>query len=78
VPTTLAPFVDAGVTWTSDEGPDFTFDTDSADTTIPVVSAGVSARFNILGSLLLETYCARPFQRRDTTWKLGFRISPGF
>ncbi|WP_240332961.1 DPP IV N-terminal domain-containing protein [Salinibacter ruber] len=79
LPTTLAPFVDAGVTWTNDAGPDlFTFDTDSADTTIPVVSAGVSARFNILGSLLLEAYYARPFQRRDTTWELGFRISPGF
>ena len=79
VPTTLAPFVDAGVTWTNDEGPDlFTFDTESADTTIPVVSTGVSARFNILGSFLLEAYYARPFQRRDTTWELGFRISPGF
>jgi hypothetical protein len=79
VPTTLAPFVDAGVTWTNDEGPDlFTFDTKSADTTIPVVSTGVSARFNILGSILLEAYYARPFQRRDTTWELGFRISPRF
>jgi len=79
VPTTLAPFIDAGVTWTNDEGPDlFTFDTESADTTIPVVSTGVSARFNILGSFLLEAYYARPFQRRDTTWELGFRISPGF
>ena len=79
LPTTLAPFVDAGVTWTNDEGPDlFTFDTKSADTTIPVVSTGVSARFNILGSILLEAYYARPFQRRDTTWELGFRISPGF
>ena len=79
LPTTLAPFVDAGVTWTNDEGPDlFTFETESADTTIPVVSTGVSARFNILGSFLLEAYYARPFQRRDTTWELGFRVSPGF
>jgi len=78
VPTTLAPFIDAGVTWTEDEGPDFTFETNSADTTIPVVSTGVAARFNILGSFLLEAYYARPFQRRDTTWELGFRISPGF
>jgi len=56
----------------------FTFDTESADTTIPVVSTGVSARFNILGAILLEAYYARPFQRQDTTWELGFRISPGF
>jgi outer membrane protein assembly factor BamA len=78
VPTTLAPFIDAGVTWTGDEGPNFTFETNTADTTIPVVSTGVAARFNILGSFLLEAYYARPFQRRDTTWELGFRISPGF
>lgn len=78
VPTTLSVFTDAGVTWTADEGPDFTFETDSADTTIPVVSTGVAARFNILGNFLLEAYYARPFQRRDTTWELGFRISPGF
>jgi outer membrane protein assembly factor BamA len=78
LPTTLAPFVDAGVTWTGDEGPDFTFERKSDDTTIPVVSTGVAARFNILGALLLEAYYARPFQRRDTTWELGFRISPGF
>ena len=78
LPTTLAPFADAGVTWTGDEGPDFTFERRSDDTTIPVVSTGVAARFNILGALLLEAYYARPFQRRDTTWELGFRISPGF
>ncbi len=78
LPTTIAPFIDAGVTWTNDEGPDLTFETESADTTIPVVSTGVAARFNILGRFLLEAYYARPFQRRDTTWELGFRISPGF
>ena len=78
LPTTLAPFVDAGVTWTGDEAPTLAFETKSADTTLPVVSTGVAARFNILGSFLLEAYYARPFQRRDTTWELGFRVSPGF
>jgi len=78
LPTTLGVFTDAGMTWTGDEGPDFTFETDSGDTTIPVVSSGVTARFNVLGRLLLETYLARPFQRGDTTWSWGIRISPGF
>jgi hypothetical protein len=79
LPTTLAVFTDAGVTWTNDEGPDFTtFDDNSAATNIPVVSTGVAARFNVLGSLLLEMYYARPFQRTDTTWEWGLRISPGF
>ncbi len=78
VPTTLAPFADAGVTWTGSQGPEFTFERNSAETNIPVVSAGVAARLNILGALVLEAYYARPFQRRDTTWEWGFRISPGF
>ncbi|MFB6274346.1 MAG: BamA/TamA family outer membrane protein, partial [Salinibacter sp.] len=78
VPTTLALFADAGITWTESQAPRFTFETNSSATNIPVVSTGVAARFNILGSILLEAYYARPFQRRDTTWELGFRISPGF
>ncbi len=78
VPTTLGVFSDAGVTWTAEQAPDFTFETGSAATNIPVVSTGFTARFNILGSILLEAYYARPFQRRDTDWTWGFRISPGF
>jgi len=79
VPTTLAAFTDAGVTWTGDDGPNFEFTTDaSEDTTIPVVSSGLALRFNILGQIPLEMYYARPFQRQDTTWQLGFRIAPGF
>jgi len=79
VPTTLGVFTDAGVTWTADQRPDFTFDAGrTSATNIPVVSSGVTARFNILGSFLLETYFARPFQRSDTTWTWGVRLSPGF
>jgi len=80
VPTTLAVFTDAGVTWTNDEGPNFTeFVTgESAATNIPVVSTGIAARFNVLGNILLEMYYARPFQRQDTTWEWGLRIAPGF
>jgi Tol biopolymer transport system component len=79
VPTTLGVFTDGGVTWTADQGPDFTFDAGrSGATNIPVVSSGITARFNILGALLLETYVARPFQRSDTTWTWGVRLSPGF
>ena len=78
LPLTLAPFADAGVTWTDEQGPSFRFETESNATNIPVVSTGLSARVNILGRILLETYVARPFQRPDTTWTWGFRISPGF
>jgi hypothetical protein len=78
LPTTLGVFTDAGVTWTADQAPDLRFAPESGATNIPVVSSGVTARFNILGALLLEAYLARPFQRRDTTWTWGFRLSPGF
>jgi hypothetical protein len=78
LPTTLGVFTDAGVTWTGDQAPDFTFERASARTNIPVVSTGVTARVNVLGRLLLETYVARPFQRLDTDWTWGLRLSPGF
>ncbi|MFB6248300.1 MAG: basic secretory protein-like protein [Salinibacter sp.] len=78
LPTTLGVFADAGVTWTGQQGPDFTFETNSGATNIPVVSSGVTARFNVLGRLLIETYLAHPFQRGDTNWTWGVRLSPGF
>lgn len=78
LPTTLGVFSDAGLTWTGDDAPRFTFETGTDDTSIPVVSTGLTARFNILGSVLLEAYFARPFQRTDTNWTWGFRLSPGF
>ena len=79
VPTTLGIFTDAGVTWTADQGPDLlSFESRSPATNIPVVSTGVTARFNVLGMVLLEAYYARPFQRRDTDWTWGIRLSPGF
>ena len=78
LPTTLGAFTDAGVTWTGGEGPDFAFETSSGATNIPVVSTGVTARVNVLGRLLIETYLARPFQRGDTNWTWGIRLSPGF
>jgi len=79
LPTTVSVFTDAGVTWTEDQGPDFRFETDpSTATNIPVVSSGVAFQVNILGQIPLEGYYARPFQRQDTTWQLGFRIAPAF
>ena len=78
LPTTLGVFTDAGVTWTDGQGPDFSFETSSSATNIPVVSSGVTARFNVLGRVLVETYLARPFQRGDATWTWGIRLSPGF
>ena len=43
----------------------------------PVWSAGVSARFNVLGALVLETYWAYPFQR-EVGGQWGLRFLPGW
>jgi len=76
-PIDLAPFVDAGVAWAKGDTPSFTFATRSPDR-IPVVSAGVSARANLLGYAVLEIYYAHPFQRPDKSWVLGFQLAPGW
>ena len=79
LPTTLAVFGDAGVTWDDDQFADLVFETDpSSALNIPVTSTGVAARFNVLGRLLLEAYYAKPFQLPDTDWEFGLRISPGW
>jgi hypothetical protein len=77
LPTEIAPFIDAGVAWTADESPDLVFARRS-EKRIPVVSAGIAARVNVLGFMILETYYAYPFQRPDKGWHLGFNLMPGW
>src|SRR5690606_27073256 len=69
VPIEVAPFIDAGAAWSSSDAPlglgdplELRFDRHTQDR-VPVVSTGLSARFNILGYLVLETYYVYPFQR---------------
>ncbi|HVZ77376.1 MAG TPA: hypothetical protein VG818_05310 [Gemmatimonadaceae bacterium] len=45
---------------------------------IPVFSTGVSARMNILGYMILETYIAHPFQRPGKNWVVGVQLAPGW
>jgi Tol biopolymer transport system component len=77
LPTEISPFVDVGAAWTSNDGIDFTFARNTLDR-VPVVSAGVSARFNILGYLILESYWAYPFQRPEKGGHFGFNLAPGW
>jgi Periplasmic component of the Tol biopolymer transport system len=77
VATEIAPFVDAGVAWTSDQSPTIEFARHSTGR-VPVFSAGLSARMNILGYLVLEAYYAYPFQRPDKGGHFGFQIAPGW
>jgi len=94
LPTELSAFVDAGMAWTSNRpcndaptngaaswsqthcSPEFKWDDPNGRT--PVVSAGFSARINLMGFAVVETYYAFPFQRPDKGWHWGFQLSPGW
>jgi Tol biopolymer transport system component len=77
LPLEIAPFVDAGVAWTSEESPSFRL-TPSSIARVPVVSAGVTARVNLFGAMVLEVYYAHPFQRPEKGSHFGFQLQPGW
>jgi hypothetical protein len=77
IPIEVSPFFDAGVAWTSDESPELRFDRNSLER-VPVFSAGVSLRANLLGFAVIEAFWVNPFQRpgRGSHW--GFQFAPGW
>jgi outer membrane protein assembly factor BamA len=77
LPTEVSPFIDAGVAWSNGDDVNFSFARNTADR-VPVFSAGISARMNILGFMVFETYYAYPFQRPDKGGHFGFQIAPGW
>lgn len=77
LPTEISPFIDAGMAWNAHDQPDFTFSTTSLNR-VPVFSAGVSARMNVLGYLVAEVWYAHPFQRPNAKNQWGFQITPGW
>lgn len=77
LPTELAAFFDGGLAWSSTESPVFKL-ARSSEERIPVFSAGMSARMNLFGYLVLELYYAYPFQRPNAGWQFGFQIAPGW
>lgn len=77
IPVELAPFVDAGVAWRQGEAPSWRFDQRTADR-VPVFSAGVTSRINLLGYAVLEVYWAHPFQRPQRNGVWGFQLAPGW
>ena len=79
LPLTLAPFVDAGVAWTNSSRPSFNASSvNDLKNRLPVVSTGLSARFNVLGYAIFEAYYAYPFQRPGKGWVWGFQLVPGW
>ncbi|MBD3321923.1 MAG: BamA/TamA family outer membrane protein, partial [Chitinivibrionales bacterium] len=77
LPLDLAAFADGGVAWTSTEYPEPEYTAPSRER-IPVASAGVSTRLNLLGALILQFYYAYPFQRTDDQWRFGWWLAPGW
>jgi WD40 repeat protein len=77
LPTEIAPFFDAGVAWAQNDSPEFTFSRNSVGR-VPVFSAGVSARMNVLGYMVVEAFYAYPFQRPERGGHFGFALSPGW
>jgi hypothetical protein len=77
LPTELVLFTDAGLAWDADHPAKLEWSRSPTDR-VPVVSTGVSARFNVLGFLILEAYYAKPWQRPNKDWHWGFQIAPGW
>jgi hypothetical protein len=77
LPTEVSPFVDMGMAWTDDESPTLKFDRNTTER-VPVFSAGVSTRLNLLGAAIVEIFWAKPYQRplKGSHW--GFQIVPGW
>ena len=79
LPTEIALFTDAGLAWNEGDNP-FDLLKFERDTTerVPVISAGASARFNLLGYLVFEVFYAYPFQRPEKGAHFGFQLAPGW
>lgn len=70
LPVDVAFFMDAGLTWTADDRPDFT-----GGTRHLVRAIGGAVRVNLFGLLPLEVAITRPLDRVDSklNWQIGIR-----
>jgi len=76
-PLEIAPFIDAGVAWTSTSSPVWEFSGNSTERT-PVFSGGIASRLNAFGFAIIEVFYARPFQRPGRGGVWGFTLQPGW
>ncbi|MFW6221631.1 MAG: BamA/TamA family outer membrane protein, partial [Fibrobacterota bacterium] len=77
LPTTLVGFFDAGVAWNKGDYPVLRYN-DDLEERVPVFSAGIGARVNLLGVLILQFTYAYPFQRPKKGAHFSFAITPGW
>lgn len=84
LPTELVAFADAGAAWGTfasrglvDVDGDGRIGRDFADVE-PVYSAGVAARLNVLGAIIIEPYYAVPFSRSDESGVFGLALTAGW
>ncbi|NNF29717.1 MAG: BamA/TamA family outer membrane protein, partial [Gemmatimonadetes bacterium] len=76
IPIEFTAFTDVGLAWDKNNPATWEWSRSSGER-VPLVSSGFSARFNILGFLILESYYAYPWQRPEKGWHWGFHIAPG-
>lgn len=77
LPTEFSLFLDGGLAWSANEKPILKIK-ENTNERVPVFSTGISARMNLLGYLIVETYAAYPFQRPGKGWTFGIQIAPGW
>jgi hypothetical protein len=77
LPTELVLFTDGGLAWDKEHPAKLEWSR-SGTARVPVFSSGVSARFNVLGFMVLEAYYAYPWQRPLKGWHWGFQIAPAW
>src|SRR5690606_33310510 len=77
--TQLALFADAGVAWNSSSKPSFKQIAETPEDRIPLLSAGLSLRANLLAAIIVEAYYALPW-RADHVAKgvFGLDFTPGW
>lgn len=77
LPLEITGFVDAGTAWTDSDPTVWSFERNTT-ARVPVVSAGASARLNLMGYLVIEMFYVYPFQRPERGWHFGWQIAPGW
>lgn len=77
IPIELAPFAEVGAAWSKGQSVSMRFDRNTPDR-VPVFSAGVTARINLLGFAVGEVFWVHPFQRPGKGGFFGFQLIPGW